>query len=372
MDMAHDIDQRTQDIDQDSKTALATLSTATDLAALSRAETDQVTALVRLSKKPATQTAYQSDLRQVAAWLLAEKPALAARVVQTSDDEQGRAVATLCGPLPVEAVLAYIVAAKTRLAYPSLRRHLASLSAFHQLGGVANPCSDALVRAALSGVRREQQHRPKRAPAMRRSHLETIVVQLAFARDMASLRDYALLLVGWAGALRRSELAALTWGDVTNDVEGIYLDLRGAKTDSGDEGQTVALPFANTSGLCPVRTLNRWQSACIRHGLDLSTPEGRNTPVFCAISTADNLQIGRGLTGQGVGDIVQRRAVQAGFEPGFFTAHSLRAGLITEANAEGRSDLDIMATSRHRSRAVFATYVRNGEAMRRAASKGLL
>jgi integrase len=370
--MAHDIDRRTPDIDQDSKTALATMSSTTDLATLSRVEAEQVTALVRLSRKPATLTAYQSDLRQIAAWLLAEKPALAARVVQTSDDEQGRAVATLCGPLPVDAVLGYIVAAKTRLAYPSLRRHLASLSAFHQLGGVANPCSDALVKAALSGVRREQQHTPRRAPALRRSHLERVCAQVAFATDMASLRDYALLLVGWAGALRRSELAALTWGQVTNADEGIYLNLRGSKTDSGDEGQTVALPFASNAGLCPVRTLNRWQSACIRHGLDLSTPEGRSTPVFCAISTADNLQLGRGLTGQGVGDIVQRRTVRAGFDPGQFTAHSLRAGLITEAAAQGRSDLDIMATSRHRSRDVMATYVRNSELMRRAASKGLL
>jgi len=370
--MARDIDPRPTDIDQDSNTTLVTLSSTTDLAALSRVETDQVAALVRLSKKPATQTAYQSDLRQIAAWLLADKPALAARVVQTSHDEQGRAVATLCGPLPVDAVLAYIIATKDRLAYPSLRRHLATLSAFHQLGGVVNPCSDALVRSTLSGVRREQQHKPKRAKAMRRDHLRRICAQVCLAIDMASQRDYALLLVGWAGALRRSELAALTWGQVTKDDQGIYLDLRGAKTDSGDEGQTVAIPFAETAGLCPVRTLDRWQAACIKLGLDLKTPEGRNTPVFCRVSTGNRALLGRGLTGQGVGDIVRRRAVQAGFEHDFFTAHSLRAGLITEANAQGRSDLEIMATSRHRSRDVFATSVRERDAMRRAASKGLL
>lgn len=366
--MAYDIDQGTTDIDQDTSTALATLSTPTVPAPLSRVEGQQVAALIEASKKANTQAAYQSDLRQVAAWLQTDKPDLAASVVRL--DKSKRPV--LCGPLPVEAVLAYIVATQDRLAYPSLRRHLASLSAFHQLTGQQNPCSDALVRAAMSGLRRKQQHKPKRARALRREHLVQIVGHLQFDQTLAGQRDRALVLIGWAAALRRSELAALTWGDVSIVEQGLELDLRQAKTDSGDEGQIVAIPLAAKSWICPVRHLEAWLQKCMALGLDRDTPEGKATPVFCPITQTDKPSLGRRMSGKAIGEIVKKSAVRAGYDWDLFTAHSLRAGLITEAHESGRNEADIMATSRHRSTDVFRTYIRSSEAMAKAASKGLL
>lgn len=366
--MTTDIDQGTTDTDQGSRTGLATLSNPSGLAPLSRVESQQVADLLEASKRPNTQAAYQSDLRQVATWLQANKPDLAARAVRL--DDAGRPA--LCGALPVEAVLAYIVAAQDRLAYPSLRRHLASLSAFHQLTGKPNPCGEALVRSAMSGLRREQDHRPKRAPALRREHLGQIVGKLQFDKSLAGARDTALVLVGWAAALRRSELANLTWGNVSTVEQGIELDLRQAKTDSGDEGQLVAIPKAVQGWLCPVARLAAWKSVCVGLGLDLSTPEGRATPVFCPISQTDKPRLGRRISGKAVGEIVKRRAVLGGYDWDLFTAHSLRAGLITEAYESGRSEADIMATSRHRSTDVFRTYIRPTDAMAKAASKGLL
>lgn len=366
--MAYDIDQGTTDTDQGHSTALVTMSRTTDLAPLSRVEAEQVAALVKAGKKANTLAAYQSDLRQVANWLLADKPALASQVVGT--DSQARP--TLCGPLPVEAVLAYIVAHQDTLAYPSLRRHIASVSTFHGLQAVANPCKEQLVRDTLKGLRRSQQHDPKRAPALRREHLVEIVGRLQFQDTLAAKRDRALLLVGWAGALRRSELATLTWGQVANVAEGLELTLRLAKTDETDEGQLVAIPLQPSRWLCPVQALGKWQVACMALGLDMTTPEGRNAPVFCPISQTDKPRLGRNMSGKSVGEIVKKRAAAAGYDWDFFTAHSLRAGLITEAHESGRSQLDIMATSRHKSPDVFATYVRSSDAMRRAASKGLL
>jgi len=368
--MAYDIDQGTTDTDQGSRTGLATLSNPSGLAPLSRVESQQVANLLEASKRPNTQAAYQSDLRQVATWLQANKPDLASVAVCLDKSEPARPM--LCGPLPVEAVLAYIVANQDRLAYPSLRRHLASLSAFHQLTGKPNPCGEALVRSAMSGLRREQDHRPKRAPALRREHLGQIVGKLQFDKSLAGTRDTALVLVGWAAALRRSELANLTWGNVSTVEQGVELDLRQAKTDSGDEGQLVAIPMAAQRWLCPVRALELWLQAAMRLGLDLSTPEGRATPVFCPISQTDKPRLGRRISGKAIGEIVKKRAALAGYDWDFFTAHSLRAGLITEAHESGRSEADIMATSRHRSTDVFRTYIRSGDAMRQAASKGLL
>lgn len=372
--MAYDIDQGTTDIDQDTSTALATLSTPTFPAPLSRVEGQQVAALIEASKKANTQAAYQSDLRQVAAWLQTAKPDLAACVVRMVKPKRkgGKPTPTLCGPLPVEAVLAYIVATQDRLAYPSLRRHLATLSAFHQLTGQQNPCSDALVRAAMSGLRRKQQHKPKRARALRLKHLAQIVGHLQFDQTLAGQRDRALVLIGWAAALRRSELAALTWGDVSIVEQGVELILRQAKTDSGDEGQIVAIPLAVQSWICPVRHLEAWLQKCMLLGLDRDTPEGKATPVFCPITQTDKPSLGRRLSGKAVGEIVKKSAAKAGYDWDLFTAHSLRAGLITEAHESGHNEADIMATSRHRSTDVFRTYIRSSEAMAKAASKGLL
>lgn len=366
--MAYDIDQGTTDIDQDTSTALATLSTPTVPAELSRAEGQQVAALIAKSKAPNTQAAYQSDLRQVAAWLLSAKPDLAASVVRLGK----RKTPGLCGPLPVATVLAYIAANQDRLAYPSLRRHLASLSVFHKLKGYQNPCSDELVKATMSGLRRDQDHRPKRATALRLSDLKQIIYKLTFVKTLAAKRNIALVLVGWAGALRRSELAALTWGDVVNVEHGIELRLRQAKTDTNSEGQLVALPLAAQAWLCPVRNLEAWQSKCMAMGLDLSTPEGKATPVFCPITQSDKPKLGRRLSGKAIGEIVKVSAASAGYDWDQFTAHSLRAGLITEAHESGKNEADIMATSRHTSTEVFRTYIRSSDAMAKAASKGLL
>jgi integrase len=376
MDMAHDFDQRTPDTDQRPARGLATLSKTDDLARLSRAETEQVAALIRAGKKANTLAAYQSDLRQVAAWLLTDKPALAAQVVAT--ETVGKETrAHLCGPLPVEAVLAYIVAKQDSLAYPSLRRHIASLSTFHGLNGAPNPCRHQQVRDTLKGVRRKQQHEPKRAAAMRREHLQQVIWAVHYEHErginpLAAKRDRALLLVGWAGALRRSELAALTWGQVENVSAGLQLTLRLAKTDDADEGQLVAIPLQPTDWLCPVRALAAWRSACMALGVDMTSDEGKALPVFCPIGQRDTPRLGRTLSGKSVGEIVKKRAALAGYDWDQFTAHSLRAGLITEAHEKGRSQVDIMATSRHKSPDVFATYVRPSDAMQRAASKGLL
>lgn len=373
MDMAYDIDQGTIDTDQGNGVALATLSSPTDLAHLSRVEAQQVAALVQQSKKPNTQAAYQSDLRRVAAWLVKAQPALAAQVVKGDGAVQadGQDRPTLHGPLPLTAVLGYIVASQKLLRYPTLRRHLATLSAFHNLKHPAqpNPCTDALVRSAMSGLRRQQVkagYKPKRAKALRREHLVQIIGTLQYEKTLAAKRDRALLLIGWAGALRRSELANLTWAQISSVEQGLELDLQGTKTDSGDDGQIVALPLQPSRWLCPVGALEAWKSACMAMGLDMSSP------VFCPISQTDKPRLGRKLSGKAVGEIVKRRATLAGYDWDFFTAHSLRAGLITEAHEQGRNDLDIMATSRHRSPEVFATYVRSSDAMAKAASKGLL
>jgi integrase len=365
--MSSPIDYRTTDIGHPNLPATIGLSHPPVGAVLSRVEATQVAELIERSKRPNTRTAYSSDLRQFALWVQSAKPELAAHIV--GSDASGRP--TVVAAVPVPAVLAYIAARKDTLAVPTVRRHVATLSAFHQLHGWANPAGDALVRAALVGLRREQQHQPRRAHALRAQQLRHIINDIARSEQgsPAAVRDRALLLVGWNGALRRSELANLTWGQVQTIEGGIVLRLVAAKTDTSDEGQTVALPQQLSRLHCPQTALVDWLRCCEQHGLGA---DWEHLPVFCEIPQGGTPRIGHKLSGRAVAEIVKRRAVRAGLDAYAITGHSLRAGLITEAHAQGVSDLDIMATSRHKSHKVFASYVRDTNAMRRAASKGLL
>jgi integrase len=344
------------------------MSEAVGAGLLSRAEADQVGQLIEQSVSPNTRLAYASDLRQFARWVQAAKPELAASIV--GQDTLDRP--TVIGQVPVAAVLAYITARQHELAAPSVRRHVATLSAFHALHGWPNPADDALVRKALVGLRKEQQHEPKRAHPLRANQLRHIVRELATdmaAGDRAAARDRALLLVGWHGALRRSELANLTWGQVQTLDNGIVLRLRGAKTDKTGEGQTVAIPEHAVAVYDAQRALLDWLRVCDAVGMG---SEWEQLPVFCEVPTDNVPRVGRKLSGKAVGEIVKRRAAKAGLDAYPVSGHSLRAGLITEAHAQGVPDLDIMHTSRHKSHKVFSSYVRDTEAMRRAASKGLL
>jgi len=367
MDMSSPIDYTPTDIGHPNLPAIVGLSQPAVPAVLSRAEAIQVGELIEKSKRPNTRTAYSSDLRQIARWLQATKPELAGSIV--GSDASGRP--TVVAAVPVPTVLAYIAACKETLAAPTVCRHVATLSTYHKLHRWPNPAADELVKATLVGLRREQQHQPRRAHALRSQQLRHIISTLATTEQgsPAAVRDRAVLLVGWNGALRRSELANLKWGQVQTVAGGIVLRLVGTKTDKADAGQTVALPEHQSKLYCPQQALLDWLRCCEQHGLG---SDWETLPVFCEIPQGSTPRVGAGLSGRAVGEIIKRRAVRAGLDAYAITGHSLRAGLITEAHAQGVSDLDIMATSRHVTHKVFATYVRDTNAMRRAASNGLL
>ncbi len=344
---------------------LVPVSTPAETAQLSRVEADKVRQLIESSRRPNTVMAYASDLRQFARWVQTAKPDLAGHIV--GHDATGRP--TIVAAVPVAAVLAYVADVADKLAVTTVRRHVSTLSAFHQLKGWPNPAADALTRAALKGVRASQQHQPKQAHPLRARDLRTIISQLAGEQTPAAVRDRALLLVGWNGALRRSEIANLTWGQVQTVAGGIVLRLTKTKTDKADTGQIVALPEHNLEMLSSPHALLDWLRVCERAGLGA---DWETLPVFCEIPTDNVPRIGRKLSGKAVGQIVQRRAARAGLDIHGVSGHSLRAGLITEAHAQGVPDVDIMKTSRHVSHKVFSSYVRDNDSMRRAASHGLL
>jgi integrase len=154
------------------------------------------------------------------------------------------------------------------------------------------------------------------------------VVLARIPRDVRGLRDRALLLIGWAAALRRSELAGLVASDLRFEPDGLIVELRRSKSDQEAAGEAVAVPFGAQAETCPVRAVRAW--------LDVA---GSNGAVFRRIDRHGN--IGSNLTATAIASIISARAAAAKLR-GDFAGHSLRAGFATTAAHAGRSEASIM------------------------------
>jgi len=169
------------------------------------------------------------------------------------------------------------------------------------------------------------------------------------SRRILDVRDRALLLVGFAGAFRRSELVGLDVSDLAFNTAGLIVNIRRSKTDQEWQGRRVGIPYGSTPATCPVRALEAWLAA-------LGADEG---PLFRAINRHGQLA-GRRLTAQSVALVIKRLAAQAGMEADDLAGHSLRAGLATAAAAAGVPERAIMAQTGHRSLATLRKYIREG------------
>jgi integrase len=165
-------------------------------------------------------------------------------------------------------------------------------------------------------------------------------------------RNRALLLLGFAGAFRRSELVALDVEDLEFQRNGVVVTLRRSKTDQEGESRRIGVPYGSSELTCPVRALQGW--------LELGAIiEG---PVFRAVDRHGNL--GGQLGDHAVARLVKEHAVLVGLDPTRYAGHSLRAGLATSAADGGASDRAIMRQTGHRSAAMVNRYVREGRLFR--------
>jgi integrase len=172
-------------------------------------------------------------------------------------------------------------------------------------------------------------------------------------------RDRALLVVGFAGAFRRSELAALELGDLEKRPEGYVVTVRRSKTDQEGRGQQKGLPYGSDPATCPVRTLDAWLSAA-------EITEGR---VFRSI--AWHGAIGASLSPRAIAQIVKRHCELAGLEPSKYGAHSLRSGFVTTAARAGKSTRSIMDQTGHRTVAIVFGYVKSAALFEENAAMGI-
>ncbi len=296
-------------------------ATSVELAHLIEAARDFVDA----SKAPATLRAYRSDWASFTTWC-----------AQHNLD-----------PLPADprTLALYITDLAGVKAVATIGRRITSISVAHAAAGHDSPTHAAIVRETWRGIRRTfgtAQH--GKAPA-RTQEIRAMVATLT--DTTGGHRDRALILIGFAAALRRSELVALDVADVRETDDGLVVTVRRSKTDQEGAGAELGVPFGSDPATCPVRAYRKWLHVS-------GIVEG---PIFRAVTRHGTIGASR-LSDKAVALVVKRCAERAGYDPAVFAGHSLRAGLITAAAEAGVSERQIMRQSRHESIPVMRRYIR--------------
>jgi integrase len=275
-----------------------------------------------------TRRAYQSDWRRFEGWC-----------------EQRGVVAC---PASVETVLLFLTEEARTHKVSTLRRRLSSLTRVHRAAGWESPAEAPRVRLLLSGIRREKGSASEGRKALLVADLEAMLE--ALPAGLLGVRDRALLLTGFAGAFRRSELVGLDWRDLEFREAGVVVTLRRSKTDPGGEGRSVAIPRSAKASRCPVRALLEWRAGC---GLD----ESGSGPVFRPMGPGERPRLAR-LSDKAVARVIKRSLEACGRDASEYSGHSLRAGFATAAAMGGAPEHLIMNQTGHRSAASLRRYIR--------------
>lgn len=296
-------------------------------------------AIAERKRSQNTREAYAWDWRDFSAWCAA-----AGRVAL---------------PATADTVSLYLIALAKRGRLPAtMARRASAIGQHHLAAGLASPI-DPSVREVLAGLRRQLGAAPRRAKAALsvedlRRLLDTC------GADPRGVRDRALLLLGFAGALRRSELVGLQVGDITRESGGVVLRIGRSKTDQAGVGREIGIARGRRRSTCPVRALEAWLKV-----------RGKTAgPLFCAI-VGGHVQAA-GLSGRAVARVVQASARRAGLDATRLGGHSLRAGCATEAARNGAADTAIMRRTGHRSVEMVQRYIRHGSLFAADALAGVL
>ena len=302
-------------------TRSATGASASNL--LSACADSKVLAFVAAATSENTHRAYESDLAHYLSWggCIPSAPQLVAQSLATHAES---------------------------LSMATLARRIVSIRRAHVFGGFPDPTKAELVRLALRGVRRLHGRPQRRVAPLRLEHLGDIVSRLG--SEKRDLRDRALLLVGFAGAFRRSELTAIDCKWIERREQGVVVTLPRSKTDQEGRGRQVAIPRIG-GPICPVAALDSW----------LATSGITDGPLFRPVSKAGRV-LGKPLSTSAVAIIVKQRAAQVGLDPQRYSGHSPRAGFVTSAAAAGLPVWKIKGQTGHASDAVVGRYIREVDA----------
>lgn len=272
-----------------------------------------------------TASAYLSDLRHFRGW-------------------GGRIPAT------PEMVARYVADCAGAFKASTLARRLAAISSAHLAIAKESPVRSDLVRRTMRGIQRVHGTAVKQARPVSVEMLRAMARPRDELAPLRDLRDRALLLLGFAGGFRRSELVALRPMDLRFSREGLIVTLQRSKTDPQAAGRVVAIPKGR-GPVCAMGPLIRWLRVLRAHD-----PEGADKPLFRRIDRYGHL--GSSIGAASVSAMLKQRLAACGFDAQGVSSHSLRAGLVTAAAIAGSPTWAIQRQTGHRSERTVHRYVR--------------
>ena len=255
-------------------------------------------------------------------------------------------------PAAPETVAVYLSALSETHKPSTLSRRVAAISQNHQAVGYEPPTRAAVVRKALAGIRRTKGTAPAVKVPLTVDDLR-IIARDHLPDGARGIRDRALLLLGFAGAFRRSELVGIDREHLEFVPEGVVVTLPRSKTDQEGAGRKVAIPYGQHLETCAVRALAAW----------LALARISSGPVFRRVDRHGNIGADR-LTGKSVAVTVKNYMAAIGKDPAAYAGHSLRAGFATAAACAGAEERDIMRQTGHRSTVMVRRYIRDGSLFR--------
>ena len=280
------------------------------------------------SKSPNTVKAYKSDWSDFVHWCKDHKES----------------------PLPAspKTVVNYLSElAEGYLCANTISRRLTAISEAHRLAKQMPPILHPDVRAVMTGIRKTKGTHQQGKAAILFDDLQDI--QFSFPDNLTGLRNRALILLGFSGAFRRSELVSLNVEHLTFMSQGLQIFLARSKSDAEGKGSYLGINALRTSAYCPVAAVRAWLKA---GGL-------KSGPLFRPISKAGTISERR-LTDRSVANIVKEWALINGLDPDIYSGHSLRRGFATSAAISGASTKEIMKQTRHRSEKMANRYIAEG------------
>lgn len=243
-------------------------------------------------------------------------------------------------PETVSLYLTYLLEHGKKISTATRRK--SSIVHMHRKNGFATPATEEVI-SLLDGARRTLHQQTRQMRALTLENIRAMTTVLAEESSVLSVRNSAILTVGFASALRRSSLVDLRLDDVEFSSHGVILRIRHEKQDQEGRGRFVGLPTGKHRKTCPVRCLRAWLKVRgTRQPGPLFTHVGTNTP----------------LKGEAIHRMVKACVKRIGLDPTNYGAHSLRAGFVTAAGEAGLSDMMIAHHTGHRTIQTLGRYFR--------------
>ncbi|HEY2475890.1 MAG TPA: site-specific integrase [Candidatus Cybelea sp.] len=252
-------------------------------------------------------------------------------------------------PASPQTVALYVTQLAERAKLATIRLYIAGIAERHRAAGLDSPLAHDMVRRIVRGIARTKGASQGRKSAVTLDHLRAMLLEIR-GGDVKAKRDRAVVLLGFAAALRRSEIAALRVEDLRFEKRGLIVTIRRSKTDQEGNGAELAIPYVANGTLCAARAVKAWLAA-----------SGITTgPLFRSFNLQRQM-LESPISGRDVANLVKKLTTKARLD-GDFSGHSLRAGFATSA-AAAKVSLDAIArTTRHKSLSVLMGYVRPAQA----------